>query len=307
MLALPARDDDLRIAIAANTTICFTISFLFTQTNLCRIREITRSVSMNFSPHLSDLSLFVLLIVTALFVSTIAITLVKRYIPHDIRSKDNPVIGNMVGLISIIYGVLAGLTALYLVNNVSYASAITQDEANAAANVLHTSQWLNKPTKTQIQNELMLYLTEIIDHEWPLMREGKPINSYAANNIEHMSSYLRSYPAHTTLDALIIQSMMQNIQTLYETRQDRIAASQLSLSNDVWIVVLLGTILTIVINYLFAMNFYMHIVTASASALMCFAMIFLLVTLDHPFQGDFVIEPDVYKPLLNHIKHNLQT
>jgi hypothetical protein len=55
------------------------------------------------------------------------------------------------------------------------------------------------------------------------------------------------------------------------------------------------------INFLFGMNLYMHILTTSASALMASSIIFLLLTLDKPFQGEFVIEPDAFKALLTYI------
>lgn len=258
-----------------------------------------------FFTQLPDLALFLLLIVAAIIISFLAISLVKRFIPHELRFRDNPVIGNMVGLISIIYGVLAGLTALYLVNNISYANQSTQAEANAVASIFHTSQWLKGDTRLQIQAELMKYLNEVIEREWPLMKQGKTIDTFGTNNIHNMSVALRKYHVNSFLDSLLVHNMITNIQSLYEARQDRIAASEASLSMDIWIVILLGTVLTIVMNYLFAMNFYIHVVTASAAALMCFGMIFLLITLDHPFQGDFILEPEVYKPLLHRIHDDL--
>lgn len=257
---------------------------------------------MNFIHDYPDLSLFSFFTLISVTVTVVAITLVKRFIPHDLRFRDNPVIGSIVSMICLMYGVLAGLIALYLINNIAYATNATQSEANAIASVFHTSQWLKDPVRKQVQNELSLYLQEIIDHEWPMMKEGKDPDRFGDNIIDKLFSKLHHYPTPTTIDALTLRDMINAIQTLYETRQDRIAASEDSLSMDVWVVILVGTILTILMSYLFAMNFYMHILTASATAIMCFTMVFLLISLDHPFQGDFVIEPNVYKPLLEHIK-----
>lgn len=51
------------------------------------------------------------------------------------------------------------------------------------------------------------------------------------------------------------------------------------------------------------MNLYMHIVTVAAAALMTSSMLFLLITLDRPFQGEFIIEPASLRTLLELIKH----
>ena len=75
-----------------------------------------------------------------------------------------------------------------------------------------------------------------------------------------------------------------------------------ALNSEVWVVILLGTILTIGINFLFGMNFYLHIFTAIAVGLMASSMLFLLVTLDRPFRGEFVIEPDSLAAVLQFIE-----
>jgi hypothetical protein len=62
------------------------------------------------------------------------------------------------------------------------------------------------------------------------------------------------------------------------------------------------------INFLFGMNFYMHVITVSAASMMAASMFFLLITLDRPFQGEFVVGPDSFQSVLSAIeKHNSTT
>lgn len=253
----------------------------------------------DFMYQLPDLYVFAMLSIFSIILSIIAIFMVKRYIPLYVRYKDDPVIGNISSLISIIYGVLVGITALYLINNISYTGDAVQRETNSVANIYRDSKWLNEPTQTHIQNSIKKYLIETINTDWPLMTSGKKVNPKGDTIIDEMSSELSIYKIASEGDKVIVPAMLDSIKNLYNARQQRIQMSYASLNPDLWIVILIGTILTICINYLFGMNFYLHIFTMTVAALMVSSMIFLLIALDRPFQGEFVIQPSGFQNILD--------
>lgn len=250
----------------------------------------------------SDMGLFALLSLISITVSIIAIFIVKQFIPLHVRYKDDPVLGNVSSLISIIYGLLVGLTSLYLINNISATEDSVQSEANSVANIYRESHWLKQPYQDYIKLQLVGYLHKVIEVDWPLMRSGKDVTSDGDRFIDHISDELRQYNLANNSDVVIAQDMLESIKTLYNARQHRIHLSYTSLNPDLWGVIVLGTILTICINYLFGMNFYLHIFTMTAAALILSSMIFLLITLDRPFQGEFVVEPTAFKKLLEYFQ-----
>jgi hypothetical protein len=67
------------------------------------------------------------------------------------------------------------------------------------------------------------------------------------------------------------------------------------LAPEIWEVIILGTILIIAINYAFRVSFYLHLFGTFTFAIMAASMLFLLVTLDTPFQGEFAVTPDSIK------------
>lgn len=256
---------------------------------------------------MTDFQIFLILSILFVMASVAGISLVKSFIPLNIRIQDNPVIGTISGLIGIIYGVLAGLTALYLVNNLGYTADAVQREANATANIYRDSKWLEGPVRTQIQVELSKYLTNVIEVEWPLMEKGKDLNNNGDLIIDRMSQILNSYRFDKNVDLLVLRNLTDELKNLYNSREQRIYMSFSTLNPEIWFVIVIGTILTIAINYLFGMNFYLHILTVSAAALMCSSMIYLLITLDRPFQGEFVIQPIAFRSVLDFIKKDAQT
>jgi hypothetical protein len=252
--------------------------------------------------QISDIALFTILCGTSLLFSIIAMFLVRRFVPLKLRYADNAVLGNISALLSIIYGVLAGLTALYLVTNIGNTMNSVQSEANGLANLYRESKWLQEPTQAKIQMEIKTYIKRVMNIEWPRMRRGLLISNDGDMDIEMISAELSHYNLATQRDNLIVKDMLEELKATYNARQERISASYSQLSPEIWIVILLGTMLTIILSYLFGMNFYLHILTVTGVTLMTFSMIFLLVTLDRPFQGQFVIESDVFQPVLSFIE-----
>lgn len=234
--------------------------------------------------------LFVLLITVTIGASLLGILIVRKFIPLDLRYKDNPVIGTMSSLIGVIYGVLASFMAVYLINNISYTADAVQREANAVADIYRDSKWLRNPTRDVFQKNITSYIRQVTDQEWPLMRAGKPIPQAGDHIIDRLSVGLNHYPIQTASDSLIVADELVTIRMLYGARHQRIHMSYSSLNPNIWAVILIGTILMIGINYLFEMNFLLHAFTVSAASIMASSMIFLLIVLDRPFQDEFLID-----------------
>lgn len=246
----------------------------------------------NFVFHLPDTLVLISLSIVTIIISMALIFVVRRHIPLNIRYQDTAGIANTSALISIIYGVLAGLMALYLINNINYTSDAVQREANSLANLHRSSQWLSDPVRSKVQENVKSYLDEVIGVEWLALRNGEAPGFKGRTIIDDIMKQLSLYKLVTQSDILIMHDMLGEVKNLYNAREQRIHMSFSQLSQGTWVVILIGSILTISINFLLGMNFYLHLFTVSSVALMTSSMVFLLITLDRPFQGEFVVEPD---------------
>lgn len=259
---------------------------------------------LEFLYHISDTQVFLFMVVITVIFSLLLIVLNKIFIFYKLRYKDNTTTASISSLIGIIYGVLAGLVCLYLMTNNDHASDAALSEGTAAANIYHGSRWLKEPLQQQLQTELRNYITNVITVEWPEMTTGKTVDVENSYNITKMSDALIKYPIITQADVMIVNNLIQEIKNLYKARQQRIQLSETELSPDIWLVILISTILIIVINYAFRVNFYLHVFSITIFAIMAASILFLLVTLDRPFQGEFIVEPDALKSVLNLMNHD---
>lgn len=257
---------------------------------------------IEFLYHLSDFRLFALLVGFFVTISIVAILAIKYFLPLKLRYRDNAVIGNISSLIGIIYGVLASLMSLYLINNVNFAGDAVQREANAVANIYIDSKELPLYMQVSILAKLKNYIENVKNREWPLMKKGGIVNHDGDYIIEKITNQIISYSKSARSDALLTHDMLDEIKLLYDARQQRINQSNSSLSAEVWVVILIGTLLLIGINYFFKASSSLHFIALSAAIIIASSMVFLLLTLDRPFQGEFAVEPDAFQSTLSFIE-----
>lgn len=258
----------------------------------------------DFLYHLSDLYIFLFLSGITLGISLVFIFILKFGVLKKLRYRDNEVIGSIAALIGLIYGVLAGLLALYLLNNNNYATDAVQKEGSVVLNLYRDSRWLKEPTRSTVQTAIQDYIRYAINHEWPLMTKGEALDQQNDFTLEKISDTLRNYSITNSLETAVMTDLLSSLSTLYIARNQRIQMSHSALGPEIWEVILIGTILIIGINYLYRVNFYLHLIAVCAFSIIASCMLFLLVTLDRPFQGEFIVEPDALRSALKFIEKN---
>lgn len=257
---------------------------------------------MNFLYQLSDNQVFLLMAFGSIAFSLLFIVLNKTFGFYKFKYIDNTTTASVASLIGIVYGVLAGFLCLYLLNNQDHASNAALEEGTAVANIYRESKWLKNPYQQKLQAELQQYINSTINVEWPAMGMGLQPGMENAYLINKMSDELINYPINTQRDSIVINNIKQELRALFKSRQERIEMSDSALSSGIWYVILLGTVLIIIINYAFRVNFSLHIFSLTAFALMAASVLFLMVTLDRPFEGEFIVEPDALKSALDMMK-----
>jgi hypothetical protein len=248
---------------------------------------------------LSDLYIFLILVGVTVTISVIAIMIDKHFIFHKLHYQDNTTIGSISSLIGIIYGVLVGFIALYLINNQDHATVAVQREASASANIYEGTKWLPAPYETIIQTDIQDYIHTVINKEWTHMRNFESVGPQGDYIIEKILADLKSYRPTTLSESVNLQNLLIAVNALYDARHQRIGISSQQLSPEIWEVILIGTILIIAINYAFRVNFSLHLFATCSFAIMAASMLFLLVTLDRPFQGEFVITSDAFQQVMD--------
>ena len=249
---------------------------------------------------------FLLFIITSFSCMLIAIILTKcvhKYIPLKFRYEENQAIVCVSALIGIIYAVLVGFVVLYELNNFNKASEAESAEAKAAFDIFRLAHVLPEPMSQNIRKFTVNYIENAIQNEWPLMAQGSVVNDTGITAIENISKELRSFNIDN-LSITILQtlnSLSINSNKLFDAHQERVSKIHTALSANIWFVLILGTLLTIGINCILGMEPRLHLVCIIFISLIVAAVLYLIITLDRPYRGDFSIQPNTFIYTLEYI------
>ena len=98
---------------------------------------------------------------------------VQRLVPAASRQRHNDVAGFIYAALGVIYAVLIALVVIAVWEEYDAASVTVEQEANAVAEIFWLAHRLPEPEGPHIQELARSYAEEVVEHEWPLMEQGK--------------------------------------------------------------------------------------------------------------------------------------
>ena len=90
--------------------------------------------------------------------------------------------------------------------------------------------------------------------------------------------------------------MLAQLHDLGNARRERLLAAEQGLPPILWVVLILGGVITVGFTYLFGLeNNLVHLIMVGSLALVISMSLFTVAALDYPFNGDIHIHPSAYE------------
>lgn len=165
----------------------------------------------------------------------------------------------------------------------SYKDADTAVEAEAGvASLVYRDLTAYGPEMTPARLSLKSYVDSVLADEWPLLREGKRSNRTEEKLSALFANVAAVTPANEREAAIYRESLMQ-LNELVALRRARMAASRAQLPPVLWIVALVGSILTLAYASAFVSSRYALLMISGTSLTIGLLFLFLL-SVDQPFR-----------------------
>lgn len=252
---------------------------------------------INFIYSLSSFTLFITIFFLIAILSTLGLILASRFFSLANRYRENNVMGQILNLVAIIYAIILGFIVLYELNNFNQANNAEEKEANRILSVYREASFLPDPLRATIQTQIKNYTKSIITNEWPALTRGERINDNSLlilNTINQQFYNYKSLESLPHLKHLTLDNLYREVTNLYKDREERIALANTAVNANVWVVLIIGSFLTILITCLFGMELKTHILTLGMVALILASAIFLVIVLDRPYRGTFAVKPSTF-------------
>lgn len=254
---------------------------------------------INFIYSLPAILLYGMISLILIIFSVVAVCLVNRFYSYDARYLENQALSGITATIGIFYALLMSISVLYVLTNYGNAERVVQKEANFVADLYRDSNLLSDPFRTTLQTDIKNYLQEVIYKEWPILRTGKIPDNHAHLILNKITNEVKFYKATNSFENLTLRAIADEVKNIYDSSQERFRLIDSALGGDVWLTIILGTLLTLGINCFYGMEFRLHLVAIVAISLVIASMIYLNISIDRPFIGEFSVQPEPYITILN--------
>ena len=200
-----------------------------------------------------------------------------------------------------LYAVVAGFLIFGMYTTFDVSSQQSADEAAALVLMYRNAQAFPQPQRDQAQQAVVAYINSVITDEWPALgdRVDSPKTSKA---LDHMSNVYGPMEPDGRWSDQYTKSI-DHLDTVAKLRFERIDQSRTaSLPTIYWFLLFAGGLITILYLSLAEVeNKPMHALAVGLTATMIGLVIFLLIEMNYPFQGDIALSPEHFRNALTSI------
>lgn len=242
--------------------------------------------------HVPSLWLAIGMVVVAVGTTLLGFVIVRRITGHTQLASQHDVAGFLIAVVGVIYAV--ALAFVVVVQWEQYAASGENANAEAAAvgGVYRDAAALGQ-NGAGLRAAVTRYAREVVLEEWPYMaahQEEDPTTDVARNE---MWNQLLKIRVHNPVAQDFLNQAVADVTAASNDRRTRIHDSRGELPTPLWIVLLVGGVLTICFCYFFSLeSFVAQAAMMSILSTLIALMLFVIMSLDLPYTGSVSIKPE---------------
>lgn len=207
----------------------------------------------------------------------------------------NDVVGQYLSAVGLLYGITLGLISVGAWENYGEVESKVSQEAASVATLYRSVDTYPEASRSELTTLLREYTRQVIDVAWPEMRQG--IVPRGGNPIiTRFQRALAAFEPATEGQKAVHAETLKQFASMVECRRLRLDSVTQQLPGILWAVVFTGSLLSLMLTWLLVLeNRRLHDLLTAMLALLLGLLIFLLATLDLPFQGHHSLGPDSFE------------
>jgi Protein of unknown function (DUF4239) len=238
-------------------------------------------------------------LVVVLAAVSLSVYLVHKYWAYKSRQEHNDVAGFIFAAVSVLYGVLVAFVVIVGSDGLASARTTTYTEADQLADVYWMARSLPSPEGSEIQVLALKYAQTVIVEEWPLMAKDES-SGQAQFLFDQMRADVFGFMPRTDQQEAIYEQELASINNLSAARRDRLAAMNETIPEPIWVVLIIGGVITVCFCLLFGLrNKLVHAATVASLAVLITISLFLIKNMQDPFANSPHIGPDAFRIFLS--------
>jgi hypothetical protein len=229
---------------------------------------------------------------------------IHRVVPFELRRQHNDVIGFLIAVVAVFYGLIMASVLVIAINRFDHAQQLVDNEANLVGDLVRDARAISPQVHGPARRLALQYLEDVITKEWPAQLRGQR-TILGLKTLTELAQAISQYEPHSQRELAFYSRLIRRLDELYDARRERIFLAGEGIAGEVWGVTWAGAILIICFTLLFGVqNRGIHFLLASFLAA-SLALIFALVLMfDTPFQGEISVSNKPYMLISQQITAN---
>jgi len=245
-------------------------------------------------------ALYVILTVfMPVLVAVVGLLWVQRLVPSDRREGQNDVAGFIYAVLGVAYAVLLAFVVFAVWQDYEAAQTNVESEAHELAGVYFLASQLPEPERTRVQDLARFYARVVVEEEWPMMERGQT-SPRADSLVRQLRSELLQFDPRTEGEQVLYERGLTQLHDATDARRERLLEVREGIPNLLWVVLVVGGVITVSFTYLFGLKSNLaHALMVAALTLLICGILFTIGEFNNPFSGPVGIRPDAFREALH--------
>jgi len=194
--------------------------------------------------------------------------------------------------------VLLGLVVVAAWEQFQTARNTTEREASELAEVFWLGHRLPEAEGHRLQELARSYARVVVDEEWPLIARGGS-SPRAWELMDEIRLTIQNMNPDTEAEQVLYYQGLERVYDLADARRDRLLDAREGIPPILWVVLVVGAIVTVGFTYLFGLDdTTTHMLMVALLALVIGLILFTIGSLEYPFSGNVRLGPDAFELVL---------
>jgi NADH:ubiquinone oxidoreductase subunit 6 (subunit J) len=231
-------------------------------------------------------------------VAVVGLAVVQRLVPPERRERQNDVAGFIYAVLGVAYAVLLAFMLISVWQDYNTAQTNVESEAHELAGVYFLASQLPEPQRTHIQDLARMYARVVVEEEWPMMEQGQT-SPRADSLVRQLRLKLLHFDPRTRGGQVLYERGLTDLHNAIDARRSRLLEVREGIPNLLWVVLVLGGVITVSFTYLFGLKSNVaHALMVAALTLLICAILLTIGEFDYPFSGVVEIRPEAFREVL---------
>ena len=211
---------------------------------------------------------------------------VRKKYPAEVLKENHEVAAIIFNAFGLLYGVVVAFVVFVTWSGYDDATKNLQMEANEADDIFHITEAYPDPARKMIQQALMDYVALVYNDELKRMSQGD-ISLHSNRAMATLITEFYQMDEKSVPNRELYSESLRGMNKLAEYRRLRIFAGNNTIPSVIWVVLLIGGLITVSYTYFLGVkNIRAQYLMTAALTVTITLILVLIYILDHPFTGE---------------------